>query len=110
MISKSMDFHYGRTGKHNPAIFFSFGVANRKSMKRDVHVFSDSVLCVGNDSVNANQAWATKLAEVCGADNIHGQVRNHGQTSAIPLAHIFRPHGDPNHERNSNIPGIHGGV
>ena len=42
-----------------------------------------------------------------GPIDVHGQVRHRGPPSAMSLAHIFRPHSDPNHKRNSNILGIH---
>ena len=42
-----------------------------------------------------------------GLVDIHGQYGYNGQTSAIPLAYIFRPHSDPNQERNPDILGIH---
>ena len=35
-------------------------------LRTDVHVFSATVLCVGNNNAIANEAWATKLPEVWG--------------------------------------------
>ena len=79
-------------------------IGNR--LRREVHAFSDSVQRVGNNNVIANQTLATKLSE----ERDPTQVRYDRQTSATPLAHIFRPHSDPNQLRNSNIIGISGTV
>ena len=45
-----------------------------------------------------SQPWPTKLSELWVVD-VHGQVWHHGQTSTIPLAHIFRQRSVPNQSR-----------
>ena len=70
-------------------------------LRTEVHVFSDSVLCVGNKTMPLQTRHGRQSSLQNGPDHNHGQARYHGKTSAIPLAHIFRPHSDPNHERHS---------
>ena len=72
-----------------------------RRLRSDVHVFSDSLLSVG--SHHWKRSMGDKDLRSKGPDDIHTPVRYHGPTSTIPLAHLFRPHNDQNHERNSNI-------
>ena len=90
--------------------FVSVGAAKKKSMEnRRTCVLRFRSACVENDNSSGNHAWATTPLKY-GNDDIHGQVCFDGQTSAHPLAHMFRPHRDPNHERNSDMHGMHGTV
>ena len=79
-------------------------------LRTEVHVFSDFVcVCVQQQRFSESDMGDKTLWSV-GLVDTHGQLWYHGQTIAVPLAHIFRPHGEPNQERNSDVLGIHGTV
>ena len=52
----SLKFHCCKTGKQNPGIKY----IHWNLLRTNVHVFSDSVLCLGNNNAIANQVWTTK--------------------------------------------------
>ena len=56
----SLEFHYDRTGKQNPGIKFLLESSMGNLLRTDAHVFSDSVLRVGNSNAIANQALDDK--------------------------------------------------
>ena len=63
---------------------------NNLSLRKAVHVFSDSVLCVGNNNAIANEAWARELSEVWDPMTFKDKHHITGQTSATPLGTFFQ--------------------
>ena len=57
-------------------------------MKTDVHVFLDSVLCVGNNDAIANEAWATELSEVWDPMTFKDKHHITGKPVQLHLAHF----------------------
>ena len=72
-----ISFQCGRTCKQSWNTMFLLEPPMGSPLRIGVHVFSDSVVCVGGHSASAKAAWAT---------------------SSISLALIFWPHSALNHE------------
>ena len=71
-------------------------------------VCSLTVLCGWNNNACPNRTWTTKLSEMRDSSTCVDTQDITGRPVQVQLAHFFRPHRDPNQERDSDFLGNRG--
>ena len=93
------NFTHGKTGTQHLVISSSLCWNNQSERYWEQKlVCSLNLYCLWETTTPFRIRHGRQHSEISDS-SIHGQKWFHGQTSAIPMAHIFRPYNDPNQER-----------